>query len=107
MRSWDRLHPVCLGQARHPSPNRGAEVVVNFARVTVQLVGVDQLPSVLPSFSTVFNVTNGTEDDVVDIVVDIDNDSSAVRTTTSTTTESDAWLCKVVQPQPVGQMISG
>ncbi|CAE7250562.1 unnamed protein product, partial [Symbiodinium microadriaticum] len=78
-------------------------VVVNFARVTVQLVGVDQLPSVLPSFSTVFNVTNGTEDDVVDIVVDIDNDSSAVRTTTSTTTESDAWLCKVVQPQPVNE----
>ncbi|CAE7188320.1 unnamed protein product, partial [Symbiodinium necroappetens] len=74
-------------------------VVVNFARVTVQLVGVDQLPSVLPSFSTVFNVTNGTEDDVVDI----DNDSSAVRTTTSTTTESDAWLCKVVQPQPVNE----
>ncbi|CAE7214103.1 unnamed protein product [Symbiodinium sp. CCMP2592] len=59
-------------------------VVVNFARVTVQLVGVDQLPSVLPSFSTVFNVTNETEDDVVDI----DNDSSAVRTT-STTIESE------------------
>ena len=89
----------------HPSQNCGAEVVVNFARVTVQLVGVDQLPSLLPSFSTVFNVTNET-DETEDDVVDIDNESSAVRTT-STTTESDAWLCKVVQPQPVGQMISG
>eukprot|EP00439_Symbiodinium_sp_Y106_P041091 s1070_g5.t1 len=68
-------------------------VVVNFARVTVQLVGVDQLPSLLPSFSTVFNVTNET-DETEDDVVDIDNESSAVRTT-STTTESDAWLCKV------------
>ncbi|CAE6926663.1 unnamed protein product, partial [Symbiodinium sp. CCMP2456] len=67
-------------------------VVVNFARVTVQLVGADQLPSVLPSFSTVFNVTNETEDDVVDI----DNDSSAVRTTLTTTDTGEdtdaAWL---------------